>query len=84
LDPIVWYLFLIVTSIQVLPFTALWTWLGYDTSLRMSTSSDVTSRPNHVLRGFLLFGTLFGFIGSPSITAWWVNNMIKEKEKYEE
>lgn len=71
MDPVKWWIFLFVTCLHVLPYTLLWSAVGHDSTLRLQ---EITG-PNVILNAVLLFVTIFGFVGVPALTAWWIQQM---------
>lgn len=75
MDPVKWWMFLSVTCIHVLPYTVLWSVLGHDSGLRLQENNGIIIPPNVTLNVAILFVTIFGFVGVPVLTAWWIRQM---------
>jgi len=75
LEPVNWSLFLFVTSMQVTPFTLLFTCLGYDSAQRLLFPDLKT---NYILSGCFLVSTIYGIFGGTTITALWYHSKSKK------
>jgi len=75
MDPVKWWIFLSVTCLHVLPYTVLWSALGHDSALRLQGNHDIAIPPNVILNVSVLCVTIFGFVGVPVLTAWWIRQM---------
>lgn len=79
--PVSYPIFILAIVIHGFPFSLLWASLGYDSSLRLRASdAGEVMVANKVLNGLLVFVTFFGFVVSPIVTGWWLNDLRKEKE----
>ena len=77
MEPINWKLFLFVTCIHVMPFTLLFTCLGYDSAQRLLNSGLKT---NYILSAGLFISSLYGIFGSTVVVAIWYH---RKKSKIE-
>ena len=75
MEPINWKLFLFVTSVQILPFTLLFSCLGYDSALRLSNPKLPI---NYVLSGCLVAATVYGFVVPTGVVALWYGKKSKK------
>jgi len=75
MDPVKWWIFLSVTCLHVLPYTVIWSALGHDSALRLQENHDIALPPNIILNITVLCVTIFGFVGVPVLTAWWIRQM---------
>lgn len=75
MDPVKWWIFLSVTCLHVLPYTVIWSALGHDSALRLQENHDMIIPPNLILNITVLCVTIFGFVGVPVLTAWWIRQM---------
>ena len=75
LQPVKWHVFLLASSIQILPYTLLWACVGHDSALRLN---DPSIPINNILS--VTFGavTMFYWFGVPLITAAWTRSLMKE------
>jgi len=79
--PVSYPIFILAIVIHGFPFSLLWASLGYDSSLRLRASdAGEVMVANKILNGLLVFVTFFGFVVSPIVTGWWLNDLRKEKE----
>ena len=76
MEPINWKLFLFVTCIHVMPFTLLFTCLGYDAAQRL-LNPDI--KTNYILSAGVLLSSLYGIFGSTGIVAIWYH---KKSQKF--
>lgn len=74
LEPIDWKLFLLVTSMQVTPFTLLFTCLGFDSAQRILFPELQT---NYILNACFIVSSIYGIFGGTTITALWYHNKTK-------
>ncbi len=75
LEPIDWKLFLLVTSLQVTPFTLLFTCLGFDSAQRI-LSPDLQT--NYILSACFIVSSIYGIFGGTTVTALWYHNKTKK------
>ena len=78
MKPIHWKLFLLVTAMHILPFTFLFTCLGYDSAQHLL---DPDLKINYILSGFLVAFTIYSFVVPPGVVALWYGKNSK-KLKY--
>ncbi len=71
--------FILVTVIHGIPYTLLWNWLGHDSAMRLKSIETIP--PNYLLNCLLFGVTIFGFIGSPTIFAFWLRSLQKDVAK---
>jgi len=67
--------FLPATCLHCLPYSLLWTLVGHAS---LQTPTTTTTPTPTLLKGIVLFVTLFGIFGSPTLTAWWIQQMIHD------
>ena len=75
MEPIHLKMFLSVTSIQVLPFTLLFTCLGYDSTLRLSNPDLET---NYLLNGCLAACGIYALTVPTGVVALWYRHKSKK------
>ena len=75
LEPVKWHIFLLASSIQILPYTLLWACVGHDSALRLKDSSIPI---NNILTATFGAVTMFYCFGVPLITAAWTHSLMKE------
>ena len=75
MEPIHWRLFIGVYCLQVLPFTLLFTCVGYDSAQRLRIPD---LQVNYILSGSILLSTLYGVFGAPSLVAFWYHKKSKK------
>ena len=78
IENVKWYIFMAVSFLHFLPYTVLWTSVGYDSALRLR---DTDIPPNYILNGFFLFSVVFGYAISPPLFALWVRHQVKQSNK---
>ncbi len=75
MKPIHWRLFLMVTSTHILPFTLLFTCLGYDMALRLS---DPGLKANYILNACLAAMAVYTVVVPTGIVALWYGKKSKK------
>lgn len=72
LKPVPLWGFLLATLVHGGPFTALWSWLGDDAALRLTTP-DLPA--NRALQATLMIAMTVGLVLSPAAMAWWFRDL---------
>lgn len=73
-------MFVLAILIHGFPFSFVWAALGNDSSMRLRASdAGEKMAANVILNGSLVFVTVFGFLVSPLITAWWLTDLRREE-----
>ncbi len=75
MEPIHWKLFLMVTFVQIMPFTLLFTSLGYDSALRL-LQPDLEI--NYILSAGILATTVYTFVVPTGVVALWYGKKSKK------
>eukprot|EP00970_Alexandrium_tamarense_P002986 scaffold427_cov103-Alexandrium_tamarense.AAC.41 len=73
-------IFIMAIFVHGMPFSILWAALGNDSSLRLRAGErGEVMDANVALNSALVFVTFLGFVISPIVTGWWLNDLRKEK-----